>query len=296
MEELFRICNINPSTMTSQNAPRCDAEVTLNLTSLSINDMGTTNQSHFNYNNFYTPTIVENGYKSIEPLPVSHRINRISKRKININNLISIPISDANTYPPKSHGRHFVAAFLLSNVISLPPKMDEVRAVAQIICPDFISITETWLQSHIHANVVELNGYNLIRKDRQEGIHGGICIYIKDSIKVSLLDILSTSSLEVLWVNLRPTRLPRGIYSIIVGTVYHPPNADNTEMSKYLMETLSFIESNYINCGIIILSDFNRLNVKRLINHFNLKQIVKFPTHVLQDRLKITPDITNFMT
>ena len=123
------------------------------------------------------------------------------------------------------------------------------------------TFTETWLQSHIHANVVELNGYDLIRKDRQEGIHGGICICIKDSIKVSLLDILSTSSLGVLWVNLRPTRLPRCIYSIIVGTVYHPPNADNTEMSKYLMETLSFIESNYINCGIIILSDFNRLNV-----------------------------------
>ena len=44
------------------------------------------------------------------------------------------------------------------------------------------------------------------------------------------------------------------------------------------METLSFIESNYINCGIIILGDFNCLIVERLINHFNLKQIVKFPT------------------
>ena len=162
--------------------------------------------------------------------------------------------------------------------MSLAPKMDEVRAVAQITCPDFISITETWLQSHIHSNVVELNGYNLIRKDRQEGTHGGIYIYIKDSIKLSVLDTLSISSLEVLWVKLRPTRLPRGIHSIIVGTVYHPPNADNTEMLKYLMETLSFIESNCVNCGIIILGDFNRMNVKRLRNHFNLKQIVKFPT------------------
>ena len=81
--------------------------------------------------------------------------------------------------------------------MSLPPKIDEVRAVTQITCPDFISITETWLQSLINANTVELNGYNLIRKDRQEGIHGGICIYIKGSVKISLLDTLSASSLEV---------------------------------------------------------------------------------------------------
>ena len=66
-------------------------------------------------------------------------------------------------------------------------------------------------------------------------------------------------------MKLRPTRLPWSIHLIIAGTVYHPPNADNTQMFRYLMETLSFIESNYINCGIIILGNFNRLNVKRVI-------------------------------
>ena len=238
MAELSTICEINLSTMTSQNAPSCEGNATLNVIQPSINDIETINQSNFNYNNFDIPFLIENGCKSIEPLAVSRRINRTSKRKININNLISIPKSDVNPYSPKSHEKHFVPAFLLSNVMSLAPKIDEVRAVVQIICPDFISITETWLQSHTHSNVVGLNGYNLIRKDRQEGLHGGICIYIKDSIKVSFLDTLPISSLEVLWVNLRPTRLPRGIHSIIVGTVYHPPNADNTEMLTYLMETL----------------------------------------------------------
>ena len=49
-------------------------------------------------------------------------------------------------------------------------------------------------------------------------------------------------------------------------------------MLNYLIECLSFIESNYSNCGIIILGDFNRLNIIRLKNNFNLKQIVNFPT------------------
>ena len=63
-----------------------------------------------------------------------------------------------------------------------------------------------------------------------------------------------------------------------MGTVYHPTNAENSEMLNYLIECLSFIESNYSNCGIIILGDFNRLNIIRLKNNFNLKQIVNFPT------------------
>ena len=32
------------------------------------------------------------------------------------------------------------------------------------------------------------------------------------------------------------------------------------------------------NAAIIITGDFNRLNVKQIINQFRLKQLVKFPT------------------
>ena len=99
--------------------------------------------------------------------------------------------------------------------MSLVPKIDEIRVVTNSINPDFISITETWLQGHVHSNVVELNGYDLVRKDRQSGVHGGICMYIKNNIKYSVLDTLSNSSFEVLWIRMRPTRLPRGINSLI---------------------------------------------------------------------------------
>ena len=47
---------------------------------------------------------------------------------------------------------------------------------------------------------------------------------------------------------------------------------------NYLMDCLSSIESKYPNCGIILLGDFNKLNVARLKSNFNLKQIVNFPT------------------
>ena len=57
--------------------------------------------------------------------------------------------------------------------MSLVPKIDEVREVTNSTSPDFLSITETWLQEHVHSKVAELNGYAFTRRDRQSGIHGG---------------------------------------------------------------------------------------------------------------------------
>lgn len=172
----------------------------------------------------------------------------------------------------------YVPSLLLSNVMSLAPKVDELRHVVQYSNLNCICITETWLQSHICDNIVALDGFNLVRKDRCERVHGGVCMFIRDTINFSVLDGLADSSFEVLWVRLRPTRLPRGFSCIVVGTVYHPPNADNPAMLDYLTKCLSAIESRFSNCGLMIVGDFNGLNITHLQRSFGLKQIVNFPT------------------
>ena len=73
----------------------------------------------------------------------------------------------------------YVPSFFLSNVMSLAPKIDEVNSVAINANVDVVCITETWLQSHIPDSVVAINGYNLIRRDRRDARHGGVCMYIK---------------------------------------------------------------------------------------------------------------------
>ena len=162
--------------------------------------------------------------------------------------------------------------------MSLAPKIDEVRYCAQDANLDLICLTETWLQSHIEDNAVSINGFNLVRKDRQLGVHGGICVFVKNSIPFIVLDDLIISTVEVLWIELRPKRLPRGVNSIILGTVYHPPNSNDTVMLEYLMDCLSSIESQYPNSGTILLGDFNKLKIARIKRSYNLKQIVNFPT------------------
>lgn len=63
-----------------------------------------------------------------------------------MNNLINIRVGEINSNSPLnqgsnynnrgSHKKHFVPAFLLSNVMSLAPKIDELRIVAHNTNPD----------------------------------------------------------------------------------------------------------------------------------------------------------------
>ena len=137
--------------------------------------------------------------------------------------------------------------------MSLAPKIDEIRYVAQHANLDCVCITESWLRSYIQDNIVALSGFNLVRKDRVDITQGGVCVYIRDNINFTILEDLEDPSFEALWLKLRPARLPRGFSCIVLRIIYHPLNNNNPE-------------------------DFNRLNTKRLQNIFGLKQIVKFPT------------------
>ena len=93
-----------------------------------------------------------------------------------------------------------------------------------------------------------------------------------------LLSALANNDHEVIWLKLKPVRLPRGIPCIILCNLYHPPKGNDQDLINYLYESLTTIEARFTNCGIIILGDFNKLNLSRIKNSFKLCQIVKFPT------------------
>ena len=133
---------------------------------------------------------------------------------------------------------------------------------------------ETWLQEHIPDQTVSAAGYNLIRRDRCVGQHGGVCAYIRKTIRYQVLENLLDGRFELL----SPPRLPRSIPNIILGIVYHPPGTDCLSMIQYLYECLTIIESEFPNNGTILLRDFNKLKVSRIQNAFKLKQVVKFLT------------------
>ena len=191
----------------------------------------------------------------------------------NFNNLTKVSLAEL-----QSRKSEFVPSLTLTNTMSLAPKIDEVICLVEDNNTDLVCITETWLTDLVSINYFQKPTYNLICKNRSSGAHGGVCLYIKDFIKYDILEELHVPDYEVLWIRISPTRLPRGFSSIVIGTVYHPPSADTKSMLEYLFKSLTEYESQYPNCGLLLAGDFNRLDVKSLVRHFKMKQLVHLPT------------------
>ena len=76
---------------------------------------------------------------------------------------------------------HFTPKIMVSNVMSLVPKMSEVREFILRNQVSLAFITESWLKSSVCDSVIDIPGYSVLRKDRASESHGGICLYLKDT-------------------------------------------------------------------------------------------------------------------
>ena len=182
--------------------------------------------------------------------------------------------------PPRKN--FYVPKIMVSNTMSLAPKIVEMEEFVARNKVSLAFITETWLKSTVMDSVVDIPGYSIIRKDRSSEEHGGVCLYIKDGCfkYKQLNDISCCADHEVLWVQLTPSRLPRGFSSIVAAVVYHPhwTLPENNSMRDHLFQSLALVESKYPNSALIVAGDFNRLDITSIKKHFRLKQIVKKPT------------------
>ena len=79
----------------------------------------------------------------------------IEHNPIRPNNLIKIPIK----HLPGASQHTFVPSLMISNVMSLVPKIDELREVILNSDVEIACITETWLRDHIDDNVVNVSGF-----------------------------------------------------------------------------------------------------------------------------------------
>ena len=192
---------------------------------------------------------------------------------------VNVLNSQIDIYIQPTPRTHYVLKVKLANVMSLVPKLDKVQEFIHRnqICLAFI--TETWLKESISESVVNIHGFTILCKDRVTNNCGGVCVYIKnDNIKYRVLEELSCcQDHKILWLQLKPTHLPRGVSCLIAAVVYHPPGADDNSICDHLLHSLTLVESKFLNYGIIVAGDFNCLDVTLIKKHFRLKQI-KSPT------------------
>ena len=163
------------------------------------------------------------------------------------------------------------------NVRSLVHKVDQMQVFIDKHDFDILAINESWLDDTILDNEISLKSYIVLRNDRRKK-GGGVCFYIKSGIKFSKLNM--TTGIESLWISIKD-----GKSLVAVGTIYRPPNSDNTYFEKILDE-IQYVTNKFRDLVILgdlnwnCASDSNNNEIVQIESMFNLKQIVKSPTRV----------------
>ncbi len=199
-----------------------------------------------------------------------------------MSNLIKIPLTNPIT-PNESEPKAHLPNSLSTNVSirSLLPKIDELALILNHLSIDIAAVSEIWLHSGIEDEVLSIPNYNLIRQDRTFGRGGGVCAFVSNSILYKGWPGLENPLYECLWLRLRPYRLPRKISSIVMGVLYSRPDKpaqEQRDLVNYLIESLDEARNQLPDCSIVLLGDFNNLNISDLLNRRNLNQIISEPT------------------
>jgi hypothetical protein len=129
--------------------------------------------------------VQKHGTRQIPLLIPSIRVNKpvrsISRTQNcrNFANLLNIrKQSEFRSMDGNSPGSHYVPSLLLSNTMSLAPKIDEIAYTVNNIDSDIAFFTETWLRENVPDEPISINGYKLYRRDRVNGQHGGVYMYV----------------------------------------------------------------------------------------------------------------------
>ena len=143
---------------------------------------------------------------------------------------------------------------------------------------DVIGLSETWLKNVVHANYINIHGYNLLRLDRNWSENGqlkkggGVCLYIKDEILYSENELsnlnLSSEDIEIQWISIRKQN-NRILY---IANLYRPPQGNIKKFNDYLRNCLNGL-SNISKKDIFIMGDFN-IDVKKKSNQ-NAKDLIQ---------------------
>ena len=127
------------------------------------------------------------------------------------------------------------------NVQSAVQKIDILES--ELSNFDFIGLSETWFNPNINSSDINISGFRTsFRKDCSDG-HGDVAVYVKNDIPCARRLDFEILNIECIWIEVR-LQTKR----ILIGTLYRPPNSDQTVLSNIensigLDEILNLIES-----------------------------------------------------
>ena len=170
-------------------------------------------------------------------------------------------------------------SFIHYNVQSILNKLDILTT--ELSDFDILAFTETWLHPNISDEELQIQSFcKPERKDRMNDPHGGVLIYIKDTIHYKRRLDLEPAGIECIW-----TEIILRNKHILFGAFYRPPNS--SVMYHSTIEDSIHLALDTGIPDVVITGDFNynllsdqtNRKISSICQQFSLHQCISEPTH-----------------
>ena len=174
----------------------------------------------------------------------------------------------------------------LLNINNLLAHLDELKIYLADNDIDILSINESKLNDCDSDEKVRIPGYEIVRRDRTTDGGGGVCFYIKSSIKFSKCPELRVEALENLCIKItNPRSKP-----FIVATWYRPPDSLVGLFPHFetLIKRLDSLDMEYfllgdLNCDMAApVHDNHTRHLTNITDVYGLKQLITEPTRITE--------------
>jgi hypothetical protein len=140
---------------------------------------------------------------------------------------------------------------------------------------DVFICVESWFSAQHDESSTSINGYVGFRDDRVARIGGGVALWIRDTIALTLLPCNHPEFFECLVIRLTTMR-------VILFAAYLPPDAisrHSLQINEFIISYLDTALTNFPDDNILLAGDFNRLDVNDLCCSLNLCNMNNRPTY-----------------
>ena len=168
------------------------------------------------------------------------------------------------------------------NIYTLLNHLDELRILVDQEIPHVIRINETKIDSSISDTDIQIEGYRVVRRDRNKW-GGGVALFIHESIsnyciRSDLMDNnLESLSIQIKLGNFKPFIIT-SVYLLDVSVdVFREVESLVRLLDKENKESIIIGDT---NCDLLTPSCNHTKHLKTLMNNFGLTQLIKEPTRI----------------
>ena len=170
------------------------------------------------------------------------------------------------------------------NVASLTKYIDEIRLLLYDKKLDVLALNETHLDSSICDELLAVDGYDIIRADRNRN-GGGVCIYIRCHVNDEKCSDYIPTGLEAVCLEIKQSNSR----SFIISSIYMPPSAP-IEVFSTIEKLLDLVDNKnkevYIlgelNCNMLEPTLLSTRKLNEILELYQMQQLINNPTCVTE--------------